>query len=120
MSEDAKQELKELVSFVLTLGESLEDALADKKFELAELALLMPVLMQAPTAFSGLEKLKDLELDAATVHELVEFVKADLDLDHDGVEDKVEKGLELAANAYSFFLMFKKEDEAEPAPAPAA
>jgi len=109
-SEQAKQEVKELLSFVLTIGEALEDVMADKKFELAELALLMPALMQAGTAFSGLDKLKDLDLDAATIQELVDFVKADLDLDHDKVEELVESGLDVAAKVYAFVLMFKKDE----------
>lgn len=110
MSEDVKKELKEVVSFVLTLGESLEDAFADKKFELAELALLMPALMQVGPAFTGLEKLKDMKVDAALVSEMAQFVKDDLDLDNDKLEEKIEKGLEVAGRVYAFVELFKKEE----------
>jgi hypothetical protein len=115
MSEEVgTKELKELLSFVLTLGESVESALKDGKFEMAELALLMPALMKVGDAFEGLDKLggelKDLS-DAESL-ELVEFVKEDLDLEDDKLEKMVEDGLELGAKLYGFVQLFKKEEEA--------
>jgi hypothetical protein len=115
MSEEVgTNELKELLSFVITLGESLESALADKKFEMAELALLMPALMKAGDAFTGLDKLggEVKDLSEAEMADLVTFVKNDLDLANDNVEGLIEGALDLAAKIYAFVQMFKK-DEAE-------
>ena len=121
MSEEkvGTKELKEMLSFVITLGESLEAALEDKKFEMAELALLMPALMKVGTAFEGIDKLgaEVKDLDEAEIAELVAFVKEDLDLKSDKIEEMVEKGLELGAKVYGFVQLFKKEEVKEEAKA---
>lgn len=113
MSEGTK-ELKELLTFVIALGESLESALADKKFEMAELALLMPALMKAGDAFTGLDKLggEVKDLDEAEMADLVAFVKNDLDLANDNVENIIENALDLGAKVYAFVQLFKKDEAA--------
>ena len=106
------KELKELLKFVVSLGMALDKALVDKKFELHEVALFMGPMMLAGDAFTGLETLgeeiKDLSVEEA--HELVEFVKVELKLENDKVEEIVEKALELGANLYGFVKLFKKKE----------
>ena len=106
------KELKELIKFVIELGEAVELGLEDKKFEIAELALLMGPLMQIGTAFEGMDKLggelKD--LSEAESLELVSFVKDELDLKADNTEEIIEAALELGVKIYGFVKMFKKEE----------
>jgi len=107
------KELKELLKFVIEFGEAIELALADKKFEISELALLMGPLMQVGPAFEGLDllggEIKDLsEAEAA---ELKAYVAEELDLQNDKIEEVVEKALGLGVMIYNFIKLFKKEEE---------
>lgn len=103
-------ELKELMKFTIEFGEAIELAMSDKKFEIAELALLMGPLMQIGPAFEGLDKiggeLKD--LDEAEMVELKLYVETELDLKNDKTEMIIEKGISLMTVLYSFIQLFKK------------
>lgn len=109
------KELKELLKFVIELGEALDKALVDKKFDITELGLLIAPLMQIGPAFEGLDKvggeIKD--LSEAEQLELVTFVKDELDLQSDKIEEVVEKGLELGVKVAGFIKLFKKEEVAQ-------
>lgn len=106
------KELKEMLKFVIEFGEAIELAMADKKFEIAELALLMGPLMQVGAAFEGLDKiggeLKD--LSAVEMAELKTFVEDELDLKNDKIEEVIERGLGMAVVIYDFVKLFKKEE----------
>lgn len=108
------KETKELLKFVIELGEALETALADKKFEIAELALLMGPLMQVAPAFEGVDQIGEeiKNVDAAGLVDLVEYAKTELDLAADGVEEKIERALELGVQIHAFIQLFKKAEEA--------
>lgn len=106
------KETKEVIKFAIELGEALEAALADKKFEIAELALLMGPLMQVGPAFEGIDLVGD-EIkiaDAAALADLVAFAKDELDLVADNTEEVIEKALDLGLQIYSFVKLFKKEE----------
>lgn len=106
-------ELKELLLFVIEFGEALDQAMVDKKFEMAEIGLLIGPLMRAQSAFEGMGEIageiKDLSESESL--ELVEFIKEELDLEADKIELIVEKALELGVKLYGFISLFKKEDE---------
>lgn len=120
MSETATiKETKELLKFVIEMGEAFDKAYADKKIEISEMALLIAPLMQVGPAFEGLDKigaeLKDLsEAEAA---ELTAFVKEELDLQSDKVEEIIETALEVGVKLYGFVQLFKKEEVKEEAEA---
>lgn len=105
------KETKELLKFVIELGEAVEGAMADKKFELAELSLLIGPLMQAGPAFEGFENIgaEIKAMDAAKMADLVAYIEVELDLASDKVEEIIEKGLATALVVYNFVQLFKKE-----------
>ncbi len=110
--EQGIKEIKELVKFVIEFGEAIDLAMADKKFEMSELSLLIAPLMQVGPAFEGLDKiggeLKDLSEEEAA--ELVAYVRDELELSNDKIEFVIEKALELGVTIYEFIKLFKKEE----------
>jgi len=108
------KETKEVLKFAIELGEALESALEDKKFDIAELSLLIGPLMQVGPAFEGIDKVGEeiKAVDAAGLADLVAYAKDELDLKADETEAVIEKALDLGVQIYSFVKMFKK-DEAE-------
>lgn len=102
------KELKEAVVFAVALGETADAVLADGKVELAEAALLMSPIMKLPAAIEGAKNIKLKELSVEQKQELVEFVKADLDVASDRTEAIIEQGLELAVKVSEYVKLFKK------------
>lgn len=104
------KETKELLKFVVELGLAFDKAYADKKFELHELSLLVAPMMDAGPAFEGLDKvggeLKDLTTEEAA--ELVAFVKDELDLQNDNLEEVIENALEVGLKVYGFIKLLRK------------
>lgn len=109
------KESKEVLKFAIELGEALEAAMQDKKFEVAELSLLVAPLMQVGPAFEGIDKVGQ-EIKASTAEqkaELIAYVKEELDLKNDDVEKTIEEALDLALKIHAFVQLFKKEKAAE-------
>jgi len=106
------KELKELLKFVIEFGESIDLAMADKKFEVSELGLLIAPLMQVGPAFEGFDKLgaeiKDLE--ESEMIELAAFVREEFDLQNDKIEEVIEVALDLGVRIYGFIKLFAKEE----------
>ncbi|MDD3412398.1 MAG: hypothetical protein PHY47_00195 [Lachnospiraceae bacterium] len=102
------KELKEVLAFSIAFGETADVVMADGKIELAELGLLMAPVMKLPAAVEGAKLIKLKELTTEQKAELVEFVKADLDLASDRTEQLVEEGLELAVKISEYVKLFKK------------
>jgi len=104
------KETKELLKFIIDFGMAVDQAMADKKFDMSELGLLIAPLMQIGPAFTGIDKLggelKD--LDAAESADLVAYFSKELDLANDKVEVLIEQGLALGLQIYSFTQLFKK------------
>jgi hypothetical protein len=103
------QDLKTVVKFGITLGESLEKALADKKVDISDIALLMSPLMQVGGAVEALGKIKVKEVTKEQMTELVAFVKEELELDHEQVEAVIEAALDLVVNVLAFVQLAKKK-----------
>jgi hypothetical protein len=106
------KETKEVLKFAIELGEAVEAAMKDGKFEIAEAGLLIPVLMQIGPAIEGVALVKE-ELkaaDEAAMKDLADYAKAELSLDAEGIEAKIEGALDLALCAYGFVQLFKKEE----------
>lgn len=106
--ESKMKETKELLKFVIALGEALESAMEDKKFDVAELSLLIGPLMQVGPAFEGMDKIGEeiKTVDAAGLAELVAFAKEELDLKADNIEKIIEEALDLGVKVYSFIKLF--------------
>lgn len=109
ISYDVK-ETKEVLKLLIELGEGLEKAFADKKFEISEIALLITPLMFSTAALEGIalmpKEIKD--MDAAEFAEIKEYIEVELDLENDKIELIIEKAIGLAMNVMNFVSLFKK------------
>ena len=107
------EETKEFVKWGLQLGMAVEAALQDGKISWLDATSFMKVVTGAPKAITGIDKVpKELgDMDAAEKKELSEYIKLELDLENDGLEDKIEKGLALALELYGMVKLFTKKDE---------
>jgi len=104
------KELKELIKFAIDFGEAIDKALADKKFDVSELGLLIGPLMQIKPAFEGFDKIgKEIkDLDEVEMLELSTFVKEEFDIENDKIEAIIEKAIELGVKIYGFVELFRK------------
>lgn len=94
-----------LVSIGLAFEEARKKTMADGKPEWHEASYFMSPLMQA---FTGFKDLKDVpneiaDLDDSERVELFNRFQNDFELPNDQTELKIEKGLKVGLEAYSFF-----------------
>ena len=109
MSERVKN-FKEAIKFVIDLGEAVEIAMADKKFDMSELTLLIGPLMELGPAFEGLDKI-DGNFSAEELNEIKTYIDKELDLANDKVEEVIEETVGVIANVFSYvrFLINAKK-----------
>lgn len=107
------QDVKNVLKFAITLGESFEKAEADKKVDLADLGLLMAPLMQVGPALESLKvvgpALKSMVKDQAQMAATVAWAKEELELDHKKVEIVIEAALDLALSVGAFVALVKEK-----------
>ena len=103
------KELSEMLVFAISLGESLELALADKKLGLEDLGLLVGPFTKAPAAVEGVglivDEIKD--LDDAEMGQIKQLIKDELDLADDKLEAKIEAGVDFLSAIHSFLQALK-------------
>lgn len=99
------KELKEILTLIAEIGNGLGAALEDGKLSLLDARHFIGALTASGKAFSGLDKalleLKD--LDNKEVQELIDHIKAELDLPQDELEQRIESGFELLKKAYDVY-----------------
>lgn len=92
------KESKEVLDFVLALGNAAGVSLSDGKIGLEDLSNFFGALTVAGPAFEGIQdvvkEFKDLDKEEAA--ELVTYVKEKFDIPQDDIEAMVEKGLAAA------------------------
>ena len=97
------KETKEVVGFIISLGEGIALAIEDG-LGLDDIVHFMEALMRAPTAFAGMDlvpaELKDLSPEEA--QELKDYIAEDFDIPNDKLEDTIERALQLAVDLYEF------------------
>jgi len=96
------KETKEAIAFAFSLAEALKTSLADGKISYMDIGNFISPAMKAGAAFEGINEvpaeMKD--LDEAEAKELLDYVKAEFNLEDADLEYKIEKALELATAAY--------------------
>jgi hypothetical protein len=112
-------ETKEMVGFILALGNALAESMEDDKLDLADVLKFLPALKTASVAMEGsgkiMAELKD--LDEAEVAELNQYVAANFDIADDEREAAIENGVAAAMLLAQVILSFgKKGEDAEAAP----
>lgn len=103
------ENLKVLVKFVVDLGESVDKAMEDKKINIMDLPLVMPLLAQVDDV-AGAAKLvmpEAKDLDAEEMKVLVAFAKDELSLKEEKVEAVIEKALEVGAKIFEIVAYVK-------------
>lgn len=103
------EETKDILAFVMSLGNAVGQSLDDGRMDITDLGNFLQVLTSAPEAISGSSQiageLKD--LSESEKEELLEFVKEEFDIPQDGLEEKIEKYLDLGARLVDVFLDFR-------------
>ena len=104
--------LKILLVFVITLGESFAQKMADKKISLVEGFGLAMDLRPLPGIIRDRKLLVNefKGLDTAEKQELIDLVALELDLPNDEVERKIEQGFEFGISMLYWFDSFKKNE----------
>ena len=104
--------LKILLVFVITLGESFAQKMADKKISLVEGFGLAMDLRPLPGIIRDRKELAQefMDLDAGEKQELIDLVAFELDLTNDDIEKKIEQGFEFGISLLDWFDAFKKDD----------
>ena len=103
---------KNLLAFVISLGEAIDKATADKKVNMLDVPLLIEPLMKAGPAFSEFQKALDEFKDASAseLAELAEFVENDLALRSERTEDLIEESFDVALKLYSIVQAFRSQE----------
>lgn len=105
------KETKELLKFVLGLGNAAGSAAADKKVDMSDLSALMIPLMSAGEAFAGIgevpSELKDLTSEECA--ELLAYCKQEFNIPQDKAEAVVEAALVVLAEIGNLIVALKKD-----------
>jgi len=107
------KELKEALKFVIELGNGLGKSLEDDKFSFTDAINFLPAAKALPAAFSGIKEIPDeiYDLDERERLDLVEFVKAELDLVQDEAELIAEKAFSVLSEIFGLVKLFLPNKE---------
>lgn len=104
------KEAKELVLFMVEAGNSIDKSFSDGKIDSSDLVNLLPLVLKAPEALKGIDKIVD-ELKAASSQQrevLVQEVKDALDLRSDKTEKMIEASLVFANQIIAYLSLIKE------------
>jgi aspartate/methionine/tyrosine aminotransferase len=103
------KEVKELAMFIIEAGMALDKSLIDKKIDASDLVNFLPILLKAPEALKGTDKIIE-EYKASSREQrdaLVNEIKEALDLKSDSLENKIEASLVFANQMMIFVSAIK-------------
>lgn len=97
------KELKEVLSFVCALANTIGEVSEDGKVSRSEAMALLPLLYKVPSALDGISDIPSevSELSQEDIEELAKMVKDELDLPQDKIEDAIEDGIDLCLRLYA-------------------
>ena len=106
------QETKDMLKFIIGIGEAVDISLVDGKIDMQDIGNLMGPMMLAPAAFDNVAMLpKEIkDLDPTEAQELFDFVEAEFDIANDKIEIAIKKSLQIAVMIFDVISTFKKED----------
>ena len=104
MSQYGTDSIKDGLALLFSLGEGCEKALADGKFNLADLPHFVDAVTKLPAAITNASKIpKELwDLDDAEVDDLYQWAQTEFDIADDVLEVRIEKGIRLAAQLIQY------------------
>lgn len=108
------QECKDMLKFIIGIGEAVDISLVDGKIDLTDVGNLMGPMMLAPAAFDNIKMLPKeiMNLKPEETRELVAFVEEEFDIASDKIEAAIEKSLLIASMIYDLVMMFLNKEEA--------
>jgi len=111
------KETKELLKFVIELGEGLDKSLQDGELGFTDLSNLVSAMMASGDAFENANKIpaeiKDLDENEAL--ELYTYVREDFNLINDKTEEIVERSLEIGLKIFQLVEMIRAKPPTTPA-----
>lgn len=111
------KELKEMVSFGLTIPEAYYRAKEDGDIDISDIVHLYPIVQKAPDAIMDADEIPEelLDLTEEEYNELCNFVGEEFDIPEDRIEEAVEIGIKIgfhiALGVSKFKDIFSKDTE---------
>lgn len=106
------EETKQLLNFVVQLGNGIDQSLADNKLDFWDAVKFYGALKAAIPAFNNIKALKPelAHLDAAEVADLVVYAKGQLNFagSDAAIQAQVSSALDLGNNIYAYIVSLKK------------
>lgn len=103
------KELKEMISFILTIFETFEKTFKDGKISIDDVrhfpALMMAAMPAIKDSWKICDEIKTIDKDG--IEELVNFVKEDFDLEFDFIEGFIEDLIEWLADLLILYKDWK-------------
>jgi len=105
------KELKEVLCFAVCLGNALGESLKDGELTYGDSMNFWEPLSKLSEAAEGIETVVDeiKGLDESKTAELMAFVKAELDLPQDGIEEAIEAGLDIAIGVCKYIKLIQSQ-----------
>lgn len=97
------KELKDVLSFVCALANTIGEISDDGKISRTEVLALLPLLYKIPTAIDGIGEIPSevSELNQEDIEGLAQMVKDELDIPQDKIEAAIEDGIDLCLKLYA-------------------
>lgn len=111
------KETKEVLGFVIPIVKGSEQVLADGKIQIPELVVFLPALLKIKDAIEGVDQVP-LEFKLSTpeeAEELKQYLRDELDLADDKMEEFIEDAFALVLDLYN---IIKKYTSKEPTDLP--
>jgi len=101
------KELKEVLCFAVCLGNALGESLKDGELTYGDSMNFWEPLSKLSEAVEGAENVVQEinNLDEAQSAELIAYVKEKLDLPHEGIEEAIEAGLDIAVGVCKYIKL---------------
>jgi hypothetical protein len=97
------KELKDVLSFLCALANTIAEVSEDGKLSKTEALSLLPLLYKVPSAIEGIGEIPDeiADFSQEDIEELAQFVKDELNLPQDKIEIAIEDGIDLCLRLYA-------------------
>lgn len=97
------KELKEVLSFVCALANTIGEVSEDGKVSKTEALTLLPLLYKVPSAIDGIGEIPTevSDLSQEDIDELAQMIKNELELPQKKVEAAIEDGIDLCLRLYA-------------------
>jgi len=103
------ESVKKVLHFIITIGNAMGKSLVDGKLGSTDLVNFLPVVMEAPGAFSGLQNFGS-DLKSITPEqrlELVQYVKDNFSIPEANIEAVIERALSAGVEIVAIIEAFK-------------